>query len=103
MPNDEDQNQNRRSSDSLLMKMAQDLGTLTGTVATFIDGQEKINKQLADLHDKQDTRAKDIEDRTTKLETFKTRVVTIIATTGIGGTSLGAWLAKTFHLGGGGS
>ncbi len=94
MPDD-----SRRSTDSLITGMAQDIGAIQGTLENALRNQEQINDRLIGLHQKADERmtALDSADpkkmgRVTDLENSRTRAITyLIAATvlggGVGGTA----------------
>ena len=81
----------RRSSDTVIINMAQDLGELKGATESFIESQKEINTTLTELQTKHDDRLMSLEETRTKSKAYLVAGATIAG--GAGGT-IQAWLHK---------
>ncbi len=77
----------------ILIRMSSDIGELKGQMSAFMESQGEVNKSMAALHAKADTRLE-------SLEKTRTRLFAAATATAAGGGGLGALISKWLGLGG---
>lgn len=92
MPNDEEQFQNRRSSDTMIYQMSNQIGELKGSLEAFAKNQETLNTSMAKLHEKADVRLE-------SLEKTRTRLFAAAAVSGVGSGGILAAIKSYLHIG----